>query len=205
MYTDLNIAFNDNTYEIDKMARDMHVKKTNLLNSVHDDYNKQQMKWDNDIKEYNTGKMHHNNLFLDSKNVDNFDNFDSISIDSPELDSIIDSGKFKQNPISKYVNNNNKCKKMKKDEDIFLHIKNCFDCREKLIKFLRSNNRNNNRNNNPKHKSKYNIDGVNDVNDVNGVKYDKIYGELIIIAVIGIIIIIILDFLMKSVVPNSIR
>lgn len=196
MYSDLDNAFNDNTADIDKMARDIHMKKTNLFNSVYNDYNEQKLKWGQDIKEYNSGKIHPNNLksdTADSISLDSLDSlesfnesyFDSISIDSPELDSIIDSGKFthkKSNPISKYINNTNKCKKIKKGEDIFLHIKNCFDCRDKLIKHLKNNN-----------KSTY--EQIKDV-----------YSEIFIIIIIGIVIIFILDFLMKSlVIQNSIR
>lgn len=190
MYSDLDNAFNNNIEDIDKMARDIHKTKNNLFNSVYDDYNKQKFKWDQDIKEYNSGKIHPNNLKLDvtdSISIDSIDsfnetNFDSISIDSPELDSIIDSGKFKQNSISKYVNNsNNKCKNIKKDEDIFLHIKNCYNCRNKLIKHLKINNNTKN----------------------NKTIYEEIknnYSEICIIIIIGIIIIFILDFLMKSLV-----
>ena len=112
MYTDLETAFNDNTKELDIIAKNIHNKKTNLYNSVYDDYNKQKLKWDQDIKEYNSGKIHPNNLKLDLiESPDSIDSIsiDSISIDSPELDSIIDSGKSKQNNyIAKYVNNNNK-------------------------------------------------------------------------------------------------
>ena len=129
------------------MARDIHNKKTTMFNSVYDDYNKQKLKWDQDIKEYNSGKIHPNNLSLtDSISID------SISIDSPELDSIIDSGKFKQNPISNYVENNNRCKYMKKDEDIFLHIKSKTN---NLI-------------------SKFNIKNFNKANNSNEEEIDKI-------------------------------
>jgi hypothetical protein len=191
MYSDLDNAFNDNTKELDKMAKDINRKKINLYNSVYDDFNKQKLKWDQDIIEYNSGKMHPNNLKLDtidSISIDTLEslkslestNFDSISIDSPELDSIIDSGKFKQNPITQYANNN-RCIYMKKDEDVFLHIKNCYDCRNKLI-----------------------------INLKNSTKTKKIkdkdnYSEISIIIVIGIIIIFIMDFLMKNLVQNSIR
>ena len=190
MYSDLDNAFNDNTEEIDKMARDIHVKKTNLFNSVYNDYNNQKLKWDQDIKEYNSGKIHPNNLKLDTIESHDSISIDSISIDSPELDSIIDSGKFIQNPISKYVKNNGKCKNMKKGDDIFLHIKNCFDCRDKLIKHLKNNNKSTNNNNNNKSIFK-------EIKDV--------YSEIFIIIIIGIVIIFILDFLMKSLVQNSIR
>jgi len=188
MYSDLDNAFNNNTEDIDKIAKQIHMKKTNLFNSVYNDYNKQKLKWDQDIKEYNSGKIHPNNLKIDENITDSI-SIDSISIDSPELDSIIDSGKFTQNPISKYINNTDKCKKMKKDEDIFLHIKNCYDCRNKLIKHLKNNNNNNLTNKKSIYKH---------------LKDD--YSEIFIIIIIGVILIFILDFLMKSlVVQNSIR
>ena len=212
MYSDLDNAFNDNTKDIDKMAREIHMKKTNLFNSVYNDYSNQKLKWDQDIKEYTSGTIHPNNLksnivdtidsiSIDSPDLDSLDSIDSISIDSPELDSIIDSGKFthqRNNPISKYINNNtDKCKKIKKGEDIFLHIKNCYDCRNKLIKYLKNNNKVNN--------------GINKANKYinNKSTYEQIkdeYSEIFIIIIIGIVIIFILDFLMKSlVVQNSIR
>lgn len=181
---DFNTAFNDNTEDIDKMARDIHNKKTTMFNSVYDDYNKQKLKWDQDIKEYNSGKIHPNNLSLtDSISID------SISIDSPELDSIIDSGKFKQNSISNYVKKNNRCKHMKKDEDIFFHIKNCFDCRNKLIKHLKNDN----------------IDEREDRQRENKNGIGNNLSELGIIIIIGIVVIFILDFLMKSLIQNSIQ
>jgi len=195
MYSDLDNAFNDNTEEIDKMARDIHMKKTNLFNSVYNDYNNQKLKWDQDIKEYNSGKIHPNNLKSDTLDSIDSISIDSISIDSPELDSIIDSGKFKQNPVNTYINkNNNKCKNMKKGDDIFLHIKNCYDCRNKLIKHLKNNNKSINKIN-IKTNNKSTYEQIKDV-----------YSEIFIIIIIGIIIIFILDFLMKSlVIQNSIR
>lgn len=213
MYSNLDNAFNDNTEEIDKMAREIHMKKTNLFNSVYNDYSNQKLKWDQDIKEYNSGKIHPNNLkselidsidSIDSISIDSIDSInsiDSISIDSPELDSIIDSvsirGK-KDNTINKYINNTDKCKKIKKGEDIFLHIKNCYDCRNKLIKYLKNNN-----NNRDTNKVNNDANKVNK-NTNNKSTYEKIkdeYSEIFIIIIIGIIIIFILDFLMKSLVP----
>ena len=199
MYSELDNAFNDNTEDIDKMAREIHMKKTNLFNSVYNDYNDQKLKWDQDITEYNSGKIHPNNLKMnidDTIDSISIDSIDSISIDSPELDSIIDSGKFIQNPISKYINNNNKCKKIKKGEDIFLHIKNCYDCRNKLIKHLKSNNRVNEKANREENR-------VTNKGIYREIK-DK-YSEIFIIIIIGIVIIFILDFLMKSLIQNSIR
>jgi hypothetical protein len=195
MYSDFNNAFNDNTKEIDKMARDIHVKKNNLFNSVYNDYNNQKLKWDQDITEYNSGKIHPNNL-KDTVDFPDSISIDSISIDSPELDSIIDSGKFIQNPISKYVKNNNNCKKIKQGDDVFLHIKNCFDCRDKLIKYLKKNNKSTN-NKSINNKSTNNKSTIKKIKDV--------YSEIFIIIIIGIVIIFILDFLMKSLVQNSIR
>jgi len=194
MYSDLDNAFNNNTEDIDKMAREIHMKKTNLFNTVYNDYNNQKFKWDQDIKEYNSGKIHPNNLKMNLDDTIDSISIDSISIDSPELDSIIDSvsmisKKDNYNSISKYINNTDKCKKIKKGEDIFLHIKNCYDCRNKLIKHLKNNNKVN------KEKNKSTIEQIKDE-----------YSEIFIIIIIGIIVIFILDFLMKSlVIQNSIR
>lgn len=207
MYSDLDNAFNNNTEDIDKMAREIHMKKTNLFNSVYNDYSNQKLKWDQDIKEYTSGTIHPNNLksdlidsidsiSIDSPELESIESIDSISIDSPELDSIIDSGKFtynRNNPISKYIKNTDKCKKIKKGEDIFVHIKNCYDCRNKLIKYLKNNNKINSHTNKVNNKSVY--EQIKDE-----------YSEIFIIIIIGIIIIFILDFLMKSlVVRNSIQ
>jgi hypothetical protein len=203
MYTDLKTAFNDNTEDIDKLARDIHNKKTTMFNSVYDDYNKQKLKWDQDIKEYNTGKMHPNNLTLDTSDSISID---SISIDSPELDSIIDSGKFKQNHISTYVKKNNRCKHMKKDEDIFFHIKNCFDCRNKLIKHLK-NNTQDKTNYEKTNYEKTNYEKTNyEKTNYEKTNYEKTnYTEISIIIIIGIVVIFILDFLMKSLIQSSIQ
>jgi len=208
MYSDLDNAFNNNTEDIDKMAREIHMKKTNLFNTVYNDYNNQKFKWDQDIKEYNSGKIHPNNLkmnlddTIDSISIDSPDlDLDSISIDSPELDSIIDSvsmisKKDNYNSISKYINNTDKCKKIKKGEDIFLHIKNCYDCRNKLIKHLKNNNKLN--------KEKNGVNMKINKSTIEQIKDE--YSEIFIIIIIGIIVIFILDFLMKSlVIQNSIR
>lgn len=40
MYSTLDVAYNDNTADLDKMARELNNKKNNLFKSVHDDFEK---------------------------------------------------------------------------------------------------------------------------------------------------------------------
>jgi len=204
MYTDFETAFVDKTSELDKIARDINNKKKDLYNSVYNDYNQQKIKWNSDIKEFKSDIIHPktlNSTDIDYEtNIEYGTDIESISIDSPELDSIIDSGKYKTNSISNYVNKNynkknkNKniaCKNIKPKEDIFLHIKNCYDCRDKLIKYLKMEYKEKNGNTN---KSK-----TNSIFSYFGFIESN---EIIVIIVIGIIVIFILDFLMKSVVKS---
>ena len=116
MYSTLDVAYNDNTEILDKMARDLNNKKKNLFKSVEMNFNDKQQKWENDIIEYNnsyknpygsfTSHPNNNKNENESKSDDNnYDNnyeddefseiksIDSISIESPSLDSYIDTVK----------------------------------------------------------------------------------------------------------------
>jgi len=256
MYTTLDIAYNDNSAELDKMAREINNKKTNLFKSVYNDFENKQKKWENDIIEYNNSYKNpygHFNSHPDSEKSENskksnisyknkskylyddsisestinskFDsdsdydftsNLDSISIDSPSLDSYIDNIKEKsntqqKNSIHNFIktlkhnkkNNKNQNKHnehLNDDEDIFTHIKYCFECREQLLKYMKNHNHNNTNNNNHNNN--------NNENDIfkkirNTESLFSYFGtlelkEIILIIVLGIVLIIILDFLMRT-------
>ncbi len=227
MYTTLDIAYNDNSAELDKMAREMNNKKTNLFKSVYNDYENKQKKWENDIIEYNnsyknpygyfnshpdsdksdksdssisinSSRLSSNKSHSKSYDSDFEDNLDSISIDSPSLDSYIDNVKEKP---EKRVSIHNFIKKLKnnkkhhhiQEDDIFTHIKYCFECREQLLKYMKNHKNNDNLNN---------IDEF-DKNIKDNQSLFSYFGtiqtkEVFIIIILGIVLIIILDFLMRT-------
>ena len=243
MYSTLDMAYNDNSEDLDKMARELNNKKNNLFKSVHDDFEKKQSKWENDIIEYNNSYKNPYGYFnshpksdssksisIDSNSIDNNYNnnhennnennydennndenddydydydYDSISIDSPSLDSYIDTikekekekgGKYKKKPIHNFIKSLSHNKKKSNEEDIFSHIKYCFECREQLLRYMK---------NHEKIDSKSNI-----ISDKNNESLFSYFGtiqikEIFLIIILGIILIIFLDFLMKT--PYSIR
>ena len=73
MYTTLDIAYNDNSSELDKMAREINNKKTNLFKSVHNDFQNKQKKWENDIVEYNNSYKNPYGYFNLNPNSDKID------------------------------------------------------------------------------------------------------------------------------------
>jgi len=245
MYTTLDIAYNDNTTELDKMAREINNKKKNLFKSVEKDYFNKQQKWENDIIEYNNSyknpyghfTKHPNDTDINSKdnsnnsnnsnNSDNSDNYtnisnkddkinintdtdfsldsldslDSISIDSPSLDSYIESVKKQPNKkksVHSFIKKLDHDSCSKNEEDIFVHVKYCYDCREKLLKYMKKEHKNKHKNDNniidfinSKKESVFNYSGSLEIK------------EIFLIIMLGVILIIFLDFLIKS--PYSIR
>jgi hypothetical protein len=213
MYSTLDVAYNDNTQELDKMARDLNNKKNNLFKSVYNDFETKQKKWENDIIEYNNSykKIYENsqsdlesnldsnyNLDSDKNNSDknNSDiSIDSISIDSPSLDTYIDTIKVKKDkkkPINNFIRNLNHSKKHLNDDDIFSHVKYCFECRDQLLKYMKKHD-------NIEEDIK-NIKNKESIFSYFGTIQTK---EIFLIIILGIILIIFLDFLMKT--PYSIR
>jgi hypothetical protein len=283
MYTSIDIAYNDNSSDLDKMARELNNKKENLFKSVEKDYIKNQKKWENDIVEYNNSYKnphgHYNkhpesesneskasNASNDSNNTDfntdyyskfndskfndskfndskfndsKFNDIDSISIESPSLDSYIESVKKypnKKNSVHSFIKKLDQENCSKDDNDIFTHVKYCYDCREKLLKYMKKeskhkNTYNNKLNHNELNDSEFNDSELNhsELNDseLNDSETNNIFNnfkikdtlknkeslfsyfgtlqnkEIFLIIILGIIIIIFLDFLMKS--PYSIR
>lgn len=216
MYSNLDIAYNDNTADLDKMARELNNKKNNIFKSVQDDYDKKQRQWENDIIEYNNSYKNPYGYFnlhpksdssesieIESKDINTnpINSFDSISIDSPSLDSYIDTikeRKDKKKPIHNFLKTLSHNKKKSNDEDIFSHIKYCFECREQLLRYMK----------NHEEKIDNNLEFNLDKNIKNGESLFSYFGtiqtkEIFLIIILGIILIIFLDFLMKT--PYSIR
>lgn len=246
MYSNLENAYNDNSKDLDKMAKALNKKKDKLFQSQQYEFDRVEKKWKNDISSYNN-YININNK--DSKNIINDNNFeaynkfeetplskvydnkynnkytknnnkynneyndislDSISIDSPTIDSFIDSIKSDNTiPMNKFIQkiNNEECSK--DSDNIYEHIKTCKECKKLLLKYIFDNHN---------IKKEYNID--NKINNKIDNKIDKtdyyedIYNkrkslfnyfgeienkEIFIIIILGIFMIIILDFMMKGV------
>ncbi len=230
MYSTLDIAYNDNTEVLDKMARDLNNKKKTLFKSVEHDFNNKQQKWENDIIEYNNSyknpygsftshpNNNTNNTNNDSDDYNNDDDefseiqsIDSISIESPSLDSYIDTVKklpTKKKSVHKFIQDLENTECSKDDEDVFTHIKYCYDCKEKLLKYMKNTHKNKNKSNTFINDSKNNSEEEKTNNNIfNQIKNKEslfsYFGtlqtkEIFLILVLGIVLIIFLDFLMKS-------
>ena len=203
MYTSLENAYNDNTSDLDKMAKALNKKKDNFFRSQDGEFDRVEKKWNTDIYAYNNYNI--NNKF--NNNSDDY-SLDSISIDSPTIDSYIEtikSEKHKTSPMHKIIEelNNEDCSK--DNEDIYEHIKTCKECKIKLLKYITNNHKNRNRNRNS---------NSNKINENNKDYYEDIYRkrkslfnyfgeienkEIIVIVMLGIFMIILLDFMMKGV------
>ena len=299
MYTTLDIAYNDNTAELDKMAREINNKKKTLFKTVENDYFNKQKKWENDIIEYNNSyknpyghftnhpedninintnnnnnintnktkskskskskSIYTNNADNISSNTDtdfsvesneesigsygssgsygslgsmgsmgsmgslgidsfeSLDSLESLSIDSPSLDSYIESVKkqpHKKRSVHSFIKklDNESCSK--NEDDIFTHVKYCYDCREKLLKYMKKEVKNkNNKNNRIIDYLKINKDSLGDSfkESFKDSFKESIFNysetleikEIFLIIMLGIILIIFIDFLIKS--PYSIR
>jgi len=242
MYTNLENAYNDNSDELDKMAKKINKKKESLIRNEENEFDRVEKKWKNDINyftdennysvlssidnnlnNYNENYKSYNNNLKDIKDITD-NSLDSISIDSPTINSFIDSikdttidsitnkkRKYSHHsnnnnilPIHKFISNisNEECSK--DSNDIFSHIKSCRDCKKKLIKYISSNH----------NKDKYdNIDEMFEQfesinkNSIEDNLRDKqslfsYFGtienkEVMTIILLGIIIIVIIDFIMK--------
>ena len=53
MYTNLETAYNDNTQDLDKMAKELNKKKDNLFVSQETEFDRVEKKWKKDITSYN--------------------------------------------------------------------------------------------------------------------------------------------------------
>ena len=222
MYTSLENAYNDNTSDLDKMAKALNKKKDNFFRSQDGEFDRVEKKWNTDIYAYNNymntkdkpileeEKYVDNNYNINNKFNNNSDDYslDSISIDSPTIDSYIEtikSEKHKTSPMHKIIEelNNEDCSK--DNEDIYEHIKTCKECKIKLLKYITNNHKNRNRNRNS---------NSNKINENNKDYYEDIYRkrkslfnyfgeienkEIIVIVMLGIFMIILLDFMMKGV------
>jgi hypothetical protein len=228
MYSTLDVAYNDNSNELDKMAREINNKKNNLFKNIENEYDKKQKQWENDIIEYNnsyknpygyfnshptsdgsetnnsdTNNSDTNNSEINGDEISSesssnlINSFDSISIDSPSIDSYIDNIKEKRDktvPFHNFLKKLSHNKKKSNPDDIFSHIKYCFECREQLLKFMKKHERNR-------------VDKIT-IQSKNNESLFSYFGtiqtkEIFLILILGIILIIFLDFLMKT--PYSIR
>ena len=210
MYSNLETAYNDNTSELDKMAKAINKKKDNLFISEEGEFDRVSKKWNKDINAYNNfinykNLSNNNDKLLNNYNQENNNNYmnlddisiDSISVDSPTLDSYIDSIKSntpKSNSMNKIIENLNSEECSKDSEDIYEHIKACKECKLKLLKYININ-----------HKKSTNIkrDYYEDIYKKRKSLFNY-FGEIenkeiFIIFLLGIFMIIILDFMMKGV------
>jgi len=217
MYSTLETAYNDNSSDLDKMAKAINKKKDNIFKSEEGEFDRVSKKWNKDINAYNN--------YMNYKNVDNNEEYatynnnninresnnkytsledisiDSISVDSPTIDSYIESiksDKTKSKAMHKIIEdlNNDDCSK--DSEDIYEHIKTCKQCKIKLIKYITSNHHTIKNN-----KKDYNKDYYEDIY----IKRKSLFNyfgkienkEIFIVILLGIFMIIILDFMMKGV------
>ena len=116
-----------------------------------------------------------------------------------------------QNKIHSYIKDidKNGCNTLS-HEDMFDHIKNCFDCRNKLVKYINNdmtnNNNQNDMNNNQNDMNNNQNDINNNQNKTNTDKYNSMFNyfgkiqtkEIIIILILGIFLIIIIDLLIRK-------
>ena len=237
MYTNLENAYNDNSDELDKMAKKINKKKESLIINEENEFDRVEKKWKNDIN-YFTDENNYSMISSIDNNLNNYNqsynnlkaitdnSLDSISIDSPTIDSFIDSIKDTTNdttknkkrkfshpsnnnilPINKFISNisNEECSK--DSNDIFLHIKSCRDCKKKLIKYISSNhnkNKNEHIDNNDEMFEQFENVNKNSIED-NLRDTQSLFSyfgtietkEVMTIILLGIIIIVIIDFIMK--------
>jgi hypothetical protein len=228
MYSTLETAYNDNTSELDKMAKAINKKKDNLFKSEEGEFDRVSKKWSKDIKSYNNyinykdspdninnnlNNLDHlasskedyasyNNINYNGESNNNYTNLDdisidSISVDSPTLDSYIESiksDKTKSKSMHKIIEDLNSEDCSKDSEDIYEHIKKCKECKMKLLKYITS------KHHNMKNKK---TDYYEDIYKKRKSLFNY-FGEIenkeiFIIILLGIFMIIILDFMMKGV------
>lgn len=214
MYSNLDTAYNDNSDDLDRMARQLNKKKEEIFKNEENLFEKEQEKWAKQInyymdeKNYNKidsidGKKFNNNddLSLDSldlinsvnnKSLDDDISLSSISIDSPTIDSYIMSIKKNKNnkSVKKIINNISTEKCSQESDDIFEHLRTCNECKIKLLENIKNNHNKENK------EDKYNeiIKKKQSLFNYFSTIENK---EIITIIFLGMIIIIIIDFIMK--------
>ena len=124
---------------------------------------------------------------------------DSISIDSPTIDSYIDSIKSDNTkPIHKIITEINSEDCSKDSDDIYDHIKKCKECKLKLLKYITTSH-----NTKKSLSSELKTDYYEDIYKKRKSLFNYFgeieHKEIIVIIMLGIFIIILLDFMMKGV------
>ena len=185
------------------------------------------------VREANVNNENNDSDDYNYYNVDDefseIESIDSISIESPSLDSYIDTVKKlpnKKKSVHKFIQDLENTECSKDDEDVFTHIKYCYDCKEKLLKYMKNTHKNKN---NKKHITYKNVNlndsdnnsdnsnnFNNNINNINNISNNKLFNqiknkeslfsyfgtlqtkEIFLILVLGIVLIIFLDFLMKT-------
>ena len=209
MYSNLDTAYNDNSDDLDRMARQLNKKKEDIINNEENFFEKEQEKWAKQINYFMDDKNYNKINSVDGKELNKENNKDdysidfsddmSISIDSPTIDSYIDSIKSDNTkPIHKIITEINSEDCSKDSDDIYDHIKKCKECKLKLLKYITTS-----------HTTKKSLSNVLKTN-----YYEDIYKkrkslfnyfgeienkEIVVIIMLGIFIIIILDFMMKGI------
>ena len=197
MYTNLETAYNDNTQDLDKMAKELNKKKDNLFVSQENEFDRVEKKWKKDITSYNNYMNYKdpetNEQYATFNNLEDI-SIDSISIDSPTIDSYIDSIKSdKTKPIHKIITEINSEDCSKDSDDIYDHIKKCKECKLKLLKHISVNH------NKIKPKTDYYEDIYKKRKSLFNYFGEIENKEIVVIIMLGIFIIIILDFMMKGI------
>ena len=197
MYTNLETAYNDNTQDLDKMAKELNKKKDNLFVSQENEFDRVEKKWKKDITSYNNYMNYKdpetNEQYATFNNLEDI-SIDSISIDSPTIDSYIDSIKSdKTKPIHKVITEINSEDCSKDSDDIYDHIKKCKECKLKLLKYITVNH------NKIKPKQDYYEDIYKKRKSLFNYFGEIENKEIVVIIMLGIFIIIILDFMMKGI------
>jgi len=234
MYSNIENAYNDNTNDLDKMAKALNKKKDNLFKSQQYEFDRVEKKWNNDIMTYDTYiKNKDNNKLINDDNFEAYNKFDdklisdvynktnnydknddisidSISIDSPTIDSFIDTiksdnsismtsiiEKIKNKKNTENTENTEKCtEEYSKDSgDIYEHIKTCKDCKKLLLKHIFNNHNHNKKNN----KIDYYEEIYNKRKSLFNYFGEIENKEIFIIIILGIFMIILLDFMMKGI------
>ena len=204
MYSNLDTAYNDNSDDLDRMARQLNKKKEDIINNEENFFEKEQEKWAKQINYFMDDKNYNKINSVDGKELNKENNKDdysidfsddmSISIDSPTIDSYITTIKKNKNnkTVKKIIDNISTEKCSQESDDIFVHIRNCKECKIKLLE----NIKNNHKNNDYKEEDKYSE--IIKKNQSLFSYFSTIENkEIMTIIFLGMIIIIIIDFIMK--------
>ena len=190
-YLPMNKNYNNGLYDETMSAETYETDKTNKTNNT--DYSISDISYASSNSS-NSSKSsisdftkRDNKYFSDTQSVDSF--FDDKSIDT-YLSNKENKKNVKFNKIVESINYDD-CSK--DDDNIFIHVKKCNNCKNKLLKFL-------NNSSDTENKCKYSkIFDINNKKDYlrNDSKREFNVKEIVIFIMIGIFIIIMLDILLR--------